>query len=201
MKMFPILRLRAGPRARLPSPNTSAAMPRRADALDLDTAGSGTAGIPCPAHWPARSGSHATAATASLPADRRHCNSALEDAAVETSTRNPSIRTCDAAVGDAGLDCSHPRRDTVHGPRELCTPARSSLGAELRTPLRGAFADSSLPTHSPAEPVVSLSPLASRVQPAMPRSPPPAAMPLPRHQLMAAPAQWRRQSGALRGRH
>lgn len=156
--MFPNLRLRAGPRARLPAPNTSAASPPLADALVPDSAGSGTAGTLYRAHWPANPGSPANAATASLPADSRRCNNVLAAAAAETSTRSPSRHIGDAGAGDAGLDRSQPRRDTAFGPRELFTPARSSLGAELLTPLRGAFADSSPPTHAPAEPVVSLSP-------------------------------------------
>jgi hypothetical protein len=209
MNRFQNLLLCAGPRAPLPAPNTSAVLPRHADALVPDSAGSGTAGTSCPAHWPANAHRRANAANASLPADRRRCNNALAAAAAETSTRSPSRCTCDAVVGDMGLACSHPRRDTVYGPRELGTPARSSLGAELRAPLRGAFAVSSPPTHSSAEPVVSLSP-PPELSPPCPavrlRLPPPrpwrtlAAMRLPRHQLKAAQAQRRRQSGALLGR-
>jgi hypothetical protein len=177
--MFQDLLLRAGPRAPPPAAHTSAARPRHADALVPDSAGSDTAGTLCPAHWHANLGSRANAANASLPGDTHRCNTVPGDASAETSIRSPSKCTCDAALGDGGLDGSHPRRDTVYGPRELFTPARSSLGAELRTPLRGVFADSSPPTHLPAEPVVSLWP-PSRVEPATPLSPPAplAAMPM-----------------------
>ena len=191
------LRLRAGPRPRLPAPKSSAATLPVAAAAVPDAAGSGAAGTPCRAHWPANSGSPANAASVSLPAGTHRCNNVLAAASAETSTRSPSRRTCDAVVGDTGLDCSHPRRDTVYGPREPFTPARSSLGAELRTPLRGAFADASPPAHSPADPPVSLSLLPPELNPPRPfrRHAPLAAM-LPwrtfaamrilRHQLMAA---------------
>ena len=190
--MFQDSRLRAGPRPPLPTPNTSAAMPRHADALVPDTAGSDAAGIPCPAHWPANSGSLATAAIASLPAGTHRCNNAPAPAAAETSTRNPSTGTSDAADADSDLDCSLPRRDTVDGPREFAAPARSSLGAERQL---HSEAPLQTPVHwlSTPDPAVNLSvlPHLNRHAPLRPcpsrRHAPLAAMPMAHPRRHAPP--------------
>src|ERR1700683_117289 len=177
--MFQDLRLRAGPRARLLPSNTSAAMPLVFAAAALDTAGSGNVGTLCPAHWPANHGSLAIAATVRLPSDRRRCNNALEAASAETSTRSPSKCICDAAVDDAGLDCSHPRRDTVYGPREPLLPlgqvSERSCYLHSEALLLALSAG-----RSPAEPAFSLSRLPHGLSPNRPsrRHAPLAATPM-----------------------
>jgi hypothetical protein len=161
--MFQDSSLRAGPRAPLPAPNTSAAPPQLVDEAAPDTADFGSGGIPCRARSTANAHSLANAANASLPGDTHHCNTVPAASLARTNSHIPSTNNV-GDEDDAGLDRSPGRHHTVLGPRERLLPlGQASEWSGYSTLKR--FVDSSAGSATPADPALSLLSLLHELNP------------------------------------
>ncbi len=182
--------LGAGPRLAPPLPplkslpQLQAPQPRAA-ALVRDSADSARGDAPCPARWLDTVDWHSDTASAGPLAGKLGCNSGTAAATAGTVVHSLSKDNVGGETDARALDRPGTRRDTEVGPREVCS-RRSSLGAELLSPLRDVFMGTSkCPQHSKGNGL----------------HPEVANAPTGRDHEMAGWYLWPRQSGTLTGRH